>query len=906
MNKIRVIFLLSFLSITTVFSQNRTVQKRVSHPTYGSAVEESIFDKDSTLIVRKIFTLNKEFTKEKYEIGIVNYYYLNRNIKAKGSYYKLDEADIFGQRTEYKQGKWTVYDEGGNISATTFFKKNKKHGDYIEYYPDGKISGSGTFKLDKLNGVSKRFFVNGQLHREVIYTEGKLMNVKSFYTLKGEKIDFGSLKDGNGTFKSYDLKTGKIETVHTVTNGIIKNTLEEKVKTKEGAIDVYTYKNNKGGIKKVERFLNGVLEGTQETYTYNGKLKESITYSKGIKNGIHKRFFNNGTLFYEYTYVNGKKVGPFKEVPEGYAPKFYALDEGSFNSKEQLTGRFKRYLQDKNEVVNAGKMNSNRSVVIFGTYENNRKVGVWKTFDEHGNLIENTKFSDKKNNVYSSEEYFENTKKIKFSVKYDNKQAKGVKKEYYLSGNLKSEKNYKNEILDGEIKEYYENGQLKIIGQRKKGDKSGRWKHYDREGLILKDYVYTNHCCFATTSTDYNYYNNGKLSSIIFQDDHKQNPSNKNEYYFGTTIIKDYYKNGQLSELKSKKKFKYGLYGVKHGLYQFFDKTGTLKTQGHYEKDKEEGIWEYYNHDGKLSSKITYVSGERLGAFEEYEYNKENKKKKAVTGTIYKDRKEQKTTYYYENGEVKETGDYIRFYEDFKLTGRTCIWNEYYKSGKIKSSGRYEKSLKVGEWKFYHENGEIAKKGSFLDDKKDYIKLKKSLKEKAKIGKWEFFNADGQLEKTMISTLSKDNKHLIKVIKEYYKNKQIKSTKILNKGLLHGEHKEFYSDGQLKWKGKFYEGIESGIHEEFFESGRLKFEITYNNEGYRSNVKQYYDTDDRLKIEMQFDDDGYILNILQYFDIKGNKLEVGTLKNGTGTLKYYDRDNKVIKIENFIDGDIDE
>lgn len=906
MNKIRVIFFLSFLLIATVFSQNKTVQETVSHPIFGSAVEENVFNKDSTLIVRKIFTLNKKFTKEKYEIGSVFYYYSNGILKAKGGYYKLNKADMFGQRTEYKEGKWTIYDEEGNISATTFLKKNTKHGDYIEYYPDGKISGSGTFKSGKLNGVSKRFFVNGQLHRAVIYTEGKLMNVKSFYTLKGKKIDFGSLKDGNGTFKSYDLKTGKIETVHTVRNGIIKNTLEEKVKTKEGAIDVYTYKNNNGGIKKVERFLNGVLEGTQETYTYDGKLKETITYSKGKKNGIHKRFSNNGTLFYEYTYVNGKKVGPFKEVPEGYTPKFYALDEGSYNNKEQLTGRFIRYLQDKNEVVTAGEMSPSRTVVLSGTYENNRKVGVWKTFDENGNLIEKTKFSDKKNNVYTSEEYFENTKKIKSSVKYDNTKAKGVKKEYYLSGSLKSEKNYKNEILDGEVKEYHENGQLKIIGQRKKGDESGRWKHYDREGLILKDYTYTNHCCFATTSTDYNYYNNGKLSSIIFQDDHKQNPSNKNESYYGTTIIKDYYKNGHLSELKSKKKFKYGLYGVKHGLYQFFDKTGNLKTQGYYEKGKEEGIWEYYNYDGKLSSKITYVSGERLGAFEEYEYYKENQKKKEVTGTIYKDRKEQKITYYYENGEVEETGDYVRFYEDSKLTGRAGIWNEYYKNGKIKSSGRYEKSFKVGKWKFYHENGEIAKKGSFLAYKKAYIKLKKRLKEKAKIGKWEFFNAYGQLEKTMISTLSKDDKYLVKEIKEYYNNKQVKSIKFLNKGLSQGEHKEFYKEGQLKWKGKFHEGVEKGIHEAFFESGRLKYETTYNDDGYRANVKEYYDTNDRLKIEMQFDDDGYILNILKYFDIRGNKLEVGTLKNGTGTLKYYDRDNKVIKIENFIDGDIDE
>ncbi|MFP5437392.1 MAG: toxin-antitoxin system YwqK family antitoxin [Bacteroidia bacterium] len=53
-----------------------------------------------------------------------------------------------------------------------------------------------------------------------------------------------------------------------------------------------------------------------------------------------------------------------------------------------------------------------------------------------------------------------------------------------------------------------------------------------------------------------------------------------------------------------------------------------------------------------------------------------------------------KTTYYYDNGNVKQTG----FYKDGKLTG---AWVAYNEDGTKQSMGTYDNGQKVGKWFFW-------------------------------------------------------------------------------------------------------------------------------------------------------------------------------------------------------------
>jgi len=55
-----------------------------------------------------------------------------------------------------------------------------------------------------------------------------------------------------------------------------------------------------------------------------------------------------------------------------------------------------------------------------------------------------------------------------------------------------------------------------------------------------------------------------------------------------------------------------------------------------------------------------------------------------------------KVTYYYENGQVQQTG----FFKDGKLEGQ---WVAYDKTGNKKSVGEYNKGIKTGKWVFWNE-----------------------------------------------------------------------------------------------------------------------------------------------------------------------------------------------------------
>ncbi|NAY93472.1 hypothetical protein GTQ34_16290 [Muricauda sp. JGD-17] len=115
----------------------------------------------------------------------------------------------------------------------------------------------------------------------------------------------------------------------------------------------------------------------------------------------------------------------------------------------------------------------------------------------------------------------------------------------------------------------------------------------------------------------------------------------------------------------------------------------------------------------------------------------------------------------YDSGWIKEQGSYDSEYEPYHRA-RMGIWEEFYEKLKIKARGKYESdffvqcctggtcdmnySYKVGEWIYYHTNGQIKAKGKFRIRRKkietsceggDYIKAG------FVTNKWEFFDENG-------------------------------------------------------------------------------------------------------------------------------------------------------------------
>ena len=209
-----------FLVLGSLYAQ-KTEKKEVLHPTYGKATEEKIYSDDGKLFNNLIYTNDSTYTQGNFEKGEWKNYYKNGKIKAKGTYVKPMKRDFFGRRFVNKTGEWLFYTEDGKLAELLNFKDNKENGEYITYHTKGTISGKGHYNNGKLNGLAKKFFENQQLHRAIEYKDGMVFNVKEFYDVNGKEIDCGSLKDGNGTLKVYDLASGAFLETITIKGGAV-------------------------------------------------------------------------------------------------------------------------------------------------------------------------------------------------------------------------------------------------------------------------------------------------------------------------------------------------------------------------------------------------------------------------------------------------------------------------------------------------------------------------------------------------------------------------------------------------------------------------------------------------------------------------------------------------------------
>ena len=737
------------------------------------------------------------------------------------------------------------------------------------------------------------------------------------------------------------------------------------IKTSKGEITQQTYKNRDGSIGQIKRTLNDELEGAQENFDYKGRLSELVNYSGGVKHGVSSWFNENGTLRFSETYVNGKKVGAYSSTPEGYQgregtevsdAKHYAIDEGHYDENGKKTGSFNRYLALMEDVVADGEKYEKRTL-IQGEYQNGVKVGNWKYFDKTGLLIDDEVFANDANPIGTRKKYFDGTTQLKSFREYNEKDALGYIKEYYPNGKLRKLTNFKDKKAHGMSQEYYESGVLMSEGNLLDGERFGLWKLFYENGLIFQESTFTE---VSRTSPfkkiEYDYTDDGKLKSIITRDNFNKN-KNDGVYRYADTLSKYYnVENGSLREIKTEKQFEYengNVYEKKHGLYQYYTSDGKLVTDGNYNKGEKHGVWKSYHSGDLLRELTTYENGERLGAFEDHEYYKNNTRSKSVVGIRSGDRTSQRITYFYENGQIEEAGDYLRVYtKGSKQDGREGEWKSYYESGNLKSvkkylkgdrhgdwksyyesgkpisigsyvegakhgewklyyesgfpeeAGRYVNGFEQGEWVYYYENNKVQSTGAYLPLNDKTAHLIDELEE-AKEGVWKYFDENGKLIEQTTFQVSDDYQYLIKEQKEYGENGKLKSEATFHNEVVAGTHKEYFESGALKYKTVFGENNEC-IGENFYEDGVLERYTEYYCEGVEltPKVAKQYHENGKLLIEVTYDEYGDVFNLLQYFGFNGDPLEIGSLKDGNGTVNAYNDDNKLIRVDTYSAGEL--
>jgi len=130
-------------------------------------------------------------------------------------------------------------------------------------------------------------------------------------------------------------------------------------------------------------------------------------------------------------------------------------------------------------------------------------------------------------------------------------------------------------------------------------------------------------------------------------------------------------------------------------------RTGTLMPG-----NKPDGKWKLYTETGSLDQLILYNNGEAIKLTTFYPNGNAKRVQKYHEGKmIYK------TDYYDNGGKKREIG-----YANDKATG---ITKSYYNNGKLNAIGSYLNGELNGEWKHFHDWGELFYIRNYKDGKKE-------------------------------------------------------------------------------------------------------------------------------------------------------------------------------------------
>ncbi|MEZ7497123.1 hypothetical protein QO200_00035 [Flavobacterium sp. Arc3] len=503
---------------------------------------------------------------------------------------------------------------------------------------------------------------------------GKKTDYYDDYTVKFEY----SLLNGhlNGPFNFYDEK-GNIKKSGTYSNGFLNG------KTIEYDVD---------GSKSLEYIMkdgkrNGLLtsfEDNKISYTTNYKddlanglytglyydettaalyLKEIGPYVNDEKNGNWKYVFIDGKTERTITYTNylkDIKEGPFQDV------KGDSLIVGNYKNDE-LNGSYKVYL-DAHKNLFGGTINTNISelkLIEEGQYNNGKKTGYWKNYNNSGSLSADGNYSeDLENgewNFYFPNYVKENGESEPFANKlalkriYLNGKLNGKAQRFYYREEIKypcDEVNdtgvkvdscskfriykifetsyYKNDELTGLYELRDSINQLVSKGQYEDNLKEGKWSGY-KEGNQIK--------------TESNY-KNDKLHGEDIEYNNASIPILVKQFEFGNLkqlVVNDSlgigknYKYDIIERTAAYLKVKRTQYFKDRILSKVYWLKNDTERDGYFELD-------FFAND-ESDERLGYTDGELLITT----LNNEP----IITGRLYKESRVDKWTYYYYDQNVK-------------------------------------------------------------------------------------------------------------------------------------------------------------------------------------------------------------------------------------------------------------
>lgn len=386
-------------------------------------------------------------------------------------------------------------------------------------------------------------------------------------------------------------------------------------------------------------YTEGVRDGLQKSYQ-NGYLYEESNYCAGIKCGEWLYYYPTGEVQRKVPYVDGEQNGDgFEYDVDGRIITLLNYRESNLRRADKIN-RFDNQGNKRGPWV---YYHPNGVVSQEGYYMNDKKNGIFKTYDKRGDLLTIEKYRDDEL-ITDSEDavildlrntYFRDGG-VKSSGGYVDGNKEGTHRVYDKSGEVVGGEIYRKGVkvgdgivdatggFEGEWTIYYESGKVKAEGLYEKSERTGEWVFYHENGTVE---------------------HRGKYLKGL--------PQGAWKWYYddGSLRREEFYRRGK-----------------EDGMVIEYDIEGKVITQGEFANGLREGEWFY--HVGDHTEKGPYLDGERHGKWE----------------------------YFYEDGNKNFEGRYTA-----GLAVGKHIW--YYPNEQVKMEGKYSSGVRVGTWKKYDEIG---------------------------------------------------------------------------------------------------------------------------------------------------------------------------------------------------------
>jgi len=168
------------------------------------------------------------------------------------------------------------------------------------------------------------------------------------------------------------------------------------------------------------------------------------TDAKGLKQGVWKVYHDNGQLRFKGEFKDNKPQGEFR---------YFSIDGGHTKT-----------LIFKGDSADARFFHTNKRLMAEGVYFKKLKQGIWKYYDEEGDISLQENYLDNERN--------------------------GPSRVYYKNGAINRDCSYKKDLMDGLCTDFFENGKKKFEGMYVDGNLDGKVVHYNSNGTTWQSGKY--------------------------------------------------------------------------------------------------------------------------------------------------------------------------------------------------------------------------------------------------------------------------------------------------------------------------------------------------------------------------------------------------------------------------------